>query len=192
MARFEVVKKYKDSDIDLIPKRSTKYSAGYDMVAAEDTIVMPYNGNRAILMNEILPKAMEQNRDPEVIAIQHVVTLEEMAAMTKRTGAKPTLVSTGVKCYLEENQYLKLVSRSSLPLKHWLICANSEGIIDADYADNESNEGEIFFQVINLSPFPIIIKKGEKICQGIISTFDTVDFDYAEGARLGGFGSTSE
>ena len=30
--------------------------------------------------------------------------------------------------------------------------ANGVGIIDADYYNNPDNEGEIFFQLINLSP----------------------------------------
>lgn len=191
MAKFEVVDKFKDSDIDLIPTRSTAYSAGYDMVAAEDTIVMPLRGNRAVLLQAILPEATEQQVDPELVAIRKVYTLEDIEVLTKELKARPTLVSTGVKCYLDKNQYLKIVPRSSLPLKHWIICANSEGIIDADYAGNISNDGEIFFQCINLSPYPILIKKGDKICQGIISTYDTVENDTAEGIRVGGFGSTS-
>lgn len=191
MARFEVVSKYKNSDIDLIPKRGTGSSAGYDMVAAEDTIVMPYKGQRAMLMQIILDEALEKNLDPEVLAVQKVCTLNQMADITKELKARPTLISTGVKCYLAENQYLKLVSRSSSPLKYWLVCANSEGIIDADYADNTSNEGEIFFQVINFSPFPILIKKGDKICQGIISSYETTIDDFSTGVRTGGFGSTS-
>lgn len=191
MARFEVVDKFKDSDIDLIPTRSTAYSAGYDMAAAEDTVVMPLRGNRAVLLQAILPEATEQQVDPELVAIRKVCTLEDIEALTKELKARPTLISTGVKCYLEKNQYLKIVPRSSFPLKHWIICANSEGIIDADYAGNVSNDGEIFFQCINLSPYPILIKKGDKICQGIISTFDTVENDAAEGIRVGGFGSTS-
>lgn len=65
-------------------------------------------------------------------------------------------------------------------------------IIDADYADNPDNEGEIFFQVINFSPFPIIIKKGEIIGQGIIQKYYTTDDDNATGDRLGGFGSTTK
>lgn len=120
-----------------------------------------------------------------------IVTLDE-ANYWMEDIARPTLVPTGLKCKLAPNQYLKLVPRSSLPLKHWIICANSEGIIDADYYNNESNEGEIFFQVINLSPWPILIQKGEKICQGIIQTYDTVEDDAAEGERSGGFGSTSQ
>jgi dUTP pyrophosphatase len=69
--------------------------------------------------------------------------------------------------------------------------ANSIGIIDADYCNNPDNEGEIFFQMINLSPFPIQLKKGDKIGQGIIKPYEKVRNDNAEGSRQGGFGSTS-
>jgi dUTP pyrophosphatase len=51
--------------------------------------------------------------------------------------------------------------RSSTPLKYWLIMANGVGIIDADYYNNPSNEGEIFLQFINLGPYPVLIQKGE-------------------------------
>ena len=65
-------------------------------------------------------------------------------------------------------------------------------IIDADYADNPDNEGAIFFQVINLSPFPIKLKKGDIIGQGIIHKYEITDGDTATGNRVGGFGSTSK
>ena len=80
--------------------------------------------------------------------------------------------------------------RSSCPLKHWLILANGVGIIDADYYNNPDNEGEIFFQIINLSPFPIILLKGDTIGQGIIKKYMTTIDDEANGSRSGGFGST--
>jgi dUTP pyrophosphatase len=60
-----------------------------------------------------------------------------------------------LKCALDPNTYLELSVRSSTPLKYWLFMANSVGIIDADYYNNIDNEGEIFFQLINLSPYPI-------------------------------------
>ena len=191
MPKFEVVSRFKDSDIDLIPKRGTKYSAGYDMVAAEDTLVMPYNGNRAMLLQDSLNQSLEQSLDIEVVAIKKVMTLDQMADLTKKTGAKPTLVSTGVKCYLDDSQYLKLVSRSSSPLKYWLTLANNVGIIDQDYYNNPDNEGHIFLQLINLSPYPILIPKGEAIGQGIISPYLTTENDSASGKRIGGFGSTN-
>ena len=63
-------------------------------------------------------------------------------------------------------------------------------IIDADYYNNPDNEGEIFFQIINLSPYDIIIQKGEAIGQGIIKNYLITQDDDASGERLGGFGST--
>ena len=72
-------------------------------------------------------------------------TLEEMAKKTKEYVAKPSLVSTGIKCFLEKDKYLELTIRSSSPLKYWLIMANGVGIIDSDYYNNPDNEGEIFF-----------------------------------------------
>ena len=67
---------------------------------------------------------------------------------------------------------------------------NQVGVIDKDYYNNKDNEGHIFFQVVNMSPLPIIIKKGEAIGQAIIHKFDTVEDDAATGIRTSGFGST--
>ena len=113
-----------------------------------------------------------------------------MARLTKDWGAKPTLVPTGVKCAIPENMYLELSVRSSCPLKQWLILANGVGIIDADYYNNPDNEGHIYFQVINLAPFDIQLKKGDAIGQGILKEYHVTDDDAAEGERAGGFGST--
>lgn len=60
-----------------------------------------------------------------------------------------------------------------------------------DYCDNPDNEGEIFFQVINLAPFAIQLKRGDRIGQGIIKTYGVTDDDNAVGERKGGFGSTT-
>ena len=38
MAKFEKVSKYKEVEFDL-PSRKTKYSAGYDFVVVEETVV---------------------------------------------------------------------------------------------------------------------------------------------------------
>ena len=64
-------------------------------------------------------------------------------------------------------------------------------IIDADYYNNPDNEGEIFFQMINLSPYDIQLHKGDIIGQGIIKPYLTTEDDNASGKRVGGFGSTS-
>ena len=175
--KFEKVARFADADFNL-PVRKTKNSAGYEFEVAEDICIPTWTSQ---LM--ALAKATPQPKDP--------YTFEEMAALTKQTKAKPTLVSTGVKCHLEEGYYLELSVRSSTPLKYWIILANSVGIIDADYCDNPDNEGEIFFQVINMSPFDIYLKKGDIIGQGIIKRYEVTDNDKAIGERQGGFGSTT-
>ena len=177
MAKFEKVSKYKDIEFDM-PARKTASSAGYDMVVAEDEIVIPPYYTIADSMAEF----------PE----GHILTLEEMAVLTKRKKVKPTLVSTGVKCKLDEGTYLELSVRSSTPLKHWIIMGNGVGIIDADYYNNPDNEGEIFFQLINLSLYPIKLKRGDIIGQGIIKQYLITEDDNASGERVGGFGSTSK
>ena len=50
-----------------------------------------------------------------------------------------------------------LIVRSSTGFKYNIRLCNQVGIIDADYANNPDNEGEIFFQLINLSPFDIYL-----------------------------------
>ena len=174
MAKFEKVTRMADVDFEM-PKRKTSCSAGYDMVVAEDIVIPP--------MYDLLERISDNYE-------YDTYTLDVIAKMTKATGAKPTLVSTGVKCKMDEDMYLELSVRSSCPLKHWLILANSVGIIDADYYNNSDNEGEIFFQFINLSPFPILLKKGDAIGQGILKPYIKTEDDIASGVREGGFGST--
>lgn len=178
MARFEKVSKYADADLAM-PVRKTALSAGYDMVAAEDYIIP-----------SVFQLAGEAENVWEV-AEDEFVTLDQMGRFTKEFNYKPTLVSTGMKCKLDMGSFLQLSVRSSSPLKYWLMLANGVGIIDADYYNNPDNEGEIFFQIYNLSPFNIKIKKGDIIGQGVILPYGLTEDDAAMGERIGGFGSTN-
>lgn len=198
MVKFEKVSRLADTDFNL-PVRKTANSAGYDFEVAEDIIIPPYTELFKFLSENIARIAMldENNhiKDDEgnVISVRvNPMDLKEFGEMTKAYNTKPTLVSTGVKCYLDPGTYLELSVRSSTPLKYWLILANSVGIIDADYADNPDNEGEIFLQLINLGPVPIHLHKGDIIGQGIIKKFEVTDDDVAEGERTGGLGSTTK
>ena len=178
MAIFEKVSKYADADLAM-PVRKTALSAGYDMVAAEDYII---------------PSVFQLASEAEnvwKVAEDEFVTLDQMGRFTKEFNYKPTLVSTGMKCKLDMGSFLQLSVRSSSPLKYWLMLANGVGIIDADYYNNPDNEGEIFFQIYNLSPFNIKIKKGDIIGQGVILPYGLTEDDAAMGERVGGFGSTN-
>ena len=129
--------------------------------------------------------------DNDYIIKEQSRTIDEMAIITKQLETRPTLVPTGIKCRLPKDCYLELSVRSSTPLKTGLVMANGIGVIDCDYYSNPDNDGEIFFQLINLSPFSIMLKKGNIIGQGIIKHYYKVDNDAADGERVGGFGSTS-
>ena len=176
MAKFEKVSRFNEIDLPL-PIRKTAQSAGYDFVVAEDIIIPSYAE---------MSEKMWANRPV------YVPSLNEAAAIIKESKAKVTLVSTGMKCQLDEGTYLELSVRSSCPLKHWLVLGNSVGIIDADYYNNPDNEGEIFFQIINLAPFAIQLKRGDAIGQGIIKPYLVTEDDNATGERTGGFGSTDK
>lgn len=106
-------------------------------------------------------------------------------------GIKPTLIPTGLKAYCEDDEFFILCNRSSGPKKGFLM-ANSIGIIDADYYENETNDGHFYFQYFNCSDHDVEVKKGDVIGQVIFMKYLTVDNDKAEGIRTGGFGSTDK
>lgn len=107
--------------------------------------------------------------------------------------AKETkLVKTGVKVKMNNDEYLELVNRSSNPIKKGLILINGVGIIDADYYNNESNEGEMAFALYNITDNPVVLEVGDKIGQAIFHKYYITEDDNAEGERTGGFGSTNK
>lgn len=188
MAKFEVIKDYKDQNINL-PVRATAHAAGYDFEAAENIIVPSYF-TLCSIMN--IYNSNEENLFSTLTSGTVPKELSEMAEFTKKLHTKPTLIPTGIKCQLANDEYLELAARSSMPLKYWLVLANGEGIIDADYYNNPDNEGHIMFQYINFSPTDIIIRKGERIGQGIIRKYYTTEDDAPGGERTGGFGSSGK
>lgn len=146
---FQIAKGWEDKEITL-PVRKTKYSAGYDIEAAEDIIISPY-----------------------------------------KPGQKPTLIPTGLKAYCGEDEWYMLANRSSGPKKGFVM-ANSIGIIDSDYYENETNDGHFYFQYYNFGTEDLIVKKGDVIGQVIFQKYLVADNDFADGTRTGGFGSTDK
>ncbi len=101
------------------------------------------------------------------------------------------LIPTGVKCALNEDDVLLIVVRSSLGFKHNIRLVNQVGVIDADYYNNESNEGHIFIKLKNEGDHDYKIEIGSAVAQGLIVNYGTVD-DEEEitSDRTGGIGST--
>ena len=147
---FEIAKGFEDKGINL-PERKTKFSAGYDVEAAEDCIIPSF-----------------------------------------KKGNKPTLVKTGIKAYMQDDEVLILCNRSSNAGKKGLVMANGIGIIDKDYYGNPDNDGHFMFSFFNIKEEDIEIKKGDVIGQAIFQKYLVTDDDSAEGERVGGVGSTSK
>ncbi len=147
---FEIAKGFENKAINL-PVRKTKYSAGYDIEAAEDTTIPSF-----------------------------------------KKGMSPTLVKTGLKVYMQDDEVLLLYNRSSNPKKKGLVMANSVGVVDKDYYENPDNDGHFMFAFYNIKEEDIQIKKGECIGQAIFQKYLITDDDNAQGERKGGFGSTTK
>ena len=147
---FEIAKGWENKNINL-PKRSTKYAAGYDVESAEDVVIPAF-----------------------------------------KPGAKPTLIPTGLKAYMQDDEMLCLYNRSSNPKKKGLVLANSVGIVDKDYYGNVDNDGHIMYAMWNFKDEDVKIEKGERIGQAIFQKYLIADNDAADSERTGGFGSTDK
>ncbi|SIN90788.1 deoxyuridine 5'-triphosphate nucleotidohydrolase [Carnobacterium alterfunditum] len=171
---FEVISAYKSKGIEL-PARATNHAAGYDFEAAEEIIVPS------------IWKALFKNITREMKPKE----TDSVFSEDNKKYLKSTLIPTGIKAYMGEDEYLQLANRSSNPIKHQLILPNGVGIIDADYYNNENNEGHIYFQFIHYGLTDHVVKKGDRIGQGIFMPFLKADVDRAIGkVRSGGFGSS--
>lgn len=102
------------------------------------------------------------------------------------------IVKTGIKAYFPDDIALLLLNRSSNAKKKGLVLMNGIGLVDADYVDNEDNEGEIGFMFMNITEQPVTINEGDKLGQGMfVKYFDTSNYDSSNVSdRTGGWGST--
>ena len=102
------------------------------------------------------------------------------------------VIPTGIKAYMQPDEYLGIHIRSSLAVKHGVSLANSQGIIDSDYYNNPDNEGHILIAVVNRGSCEFVIERGMRIAQGIFCKYLLADQDDAisKETRAGGIGST--
>lgn len=99
---------------------------------------------------------------------------------------------TGIKAYMPKDEVLKIYNRSSNAKKKGIMLSNGVGVVDSDYYNNPDNEGDIGFAFLNITNEIVIIKKGEKLGQGIFEKYMVADNDIHGGERIGGFGSTGK
>ena len=98
-------------------------------------------------------------------------------------------IPTGIRARMEEGWVLLLYPRSGLGFKFRLQLNNTVGVIDSDYAWAE-NEGHIITSLRNPSDQEVIIRRGERFCQGVLVPFGTAEEEEVSAERKGGFGST--
>ena len=101
---------------------------------------------------------------------------------------KKYIIPTGVKCEMSEDKVLLCFPRSSYGFKYGFRLLNTTGVIDSDYYNNTDNEGHIMLGFMTDEDMMII--KGSKLFQAVITKFYTTEDDNSTEDRKGGIGST--
>lgn len=154
--KFAVANGFEDKGV-VLPERSTKYSAGYDLCAAEDVTV---------------PSIFLQ--------------------LLFKWKVRGTLVPTGIKIKMPNDEYAALMSRSSTFNKTGLMLANNYAVIDSDYYESRESDGQVSLNFINFNVLPVKIKKGDRLCQVVFHKYAITSVDTVEKIREGGIGSTDQ
>jgi dUTP pyrophosphatase len=118
--------------------------------------------------------------------------LDLMAAVTAPVTIAPgriTLIPTGLAVALPEGFEAQIRPRSGLALKKGLTVINAPGTIDADY------RGEVGLAVVNLGPEDVVVHRGDRVAQMVISRVWQADLELVDeldetDRGAGGFGHT--
>lgn len=145
-------------------------------------------------------------------------TTEEIVIKPQET----IIFKTDVKAYMQSDEMLLIMPRSSTGFKHNLMLVNTIGLIDSDFYGNPENDGNIGCGLFNYRPSmricgygeftdnctggtttqPLIedltekntvrIPKGTKIVQGVFVKYLEADNCVSNVDRAGGIGSTGD
>ena len=174
-----------------LPEYQTTHSAGADFFCAEEVVVPS--------IWKLVFSSLMSKTGAKVESIAD--SLFEKLGYTKAEEDKkdlvdicPTLVHTGIKACMFDDELLEIYTISSNPKKLGLVLANSIGLVDCDYYNNPDNDGEIMFAFYNFKLWDTTLKVGDRIGQGKFSKClrPTVGLRVKDAERTGGFGSTNE
>lgn len=105
-------------------------------------------------------------------------------------------IPTGIKAVFSEDEaksfHLQLFIRSSVGINRHVVMANQTGVIDADYAGNIDNDGDMLIAIWNTSDHDVRFEAGERIIQAIFMIHGLTVDDNAKGERTGGVGSSGK
>ncbi|MBQ8234628.1 MAG: dUTP diphosphatase [Bacilli bacterium] len=118
-------------------------------------------------------------RDSKSTAGYDIYLLEDLELKPNDIVKLPT----GIKSYFNNDEVLLMVLRSSMGFKYNIRLVNQVGVIDADYYNNENNEGHIFIKIQNEGKETVSFKAGEAIAQGIFLKYLTTKSDMDLGLK---------
>lgn len=102
-------------------------------------------------------------------------------------------IHTDVKAFMQPDEYLDIVVRSSIGIDLSLMLKNTLGVIDSSYYCNPKNDGNIIVCLYNYSDKTAIVEKGDRIVQGIFKKYLITDDDKpTKTSRSGGSGSSGK
>lgn len=112
-------------------------------------------------------------RDSKRTAGYDIYLLEDLEIKPGEIKKLPT----GLKSYFDDDEVLLLVVRSSMGFKYNIRLCNQVGVIDADYYNNQDNEGHMWIKIQNESDEVHKFSRGEAIVQGIFVKYLATDSD---------------
>ena len=125
-----------------------------------------------IVEDEVLYKRYNiPKRETEYAAGYDFFSLQDFVINPGETKKIPT----GIKANMNDDEVLLLIERSSQGFKYNLRMCNQVGVIDKDYYNNKDNEGHIWIKLKNEGEKEYIVKKGDKIIQGLFIKYLTIE-----------------
>jgi len=76
-------------------------------------------------------------------------------------------IPLGIKIYMQANEFFMIAPRSGSGFKYYARLANTLGVIDSDFYNNEKTEGHCWAKIRNEGNSEMIVKAGDGILQGI-------------------------
>ena len=115
--------------------------------------------------------------------------LAAVAEPVTLTPGKRAMIPTGIAIALPAGYEAQVRPRSGLAAKHGVTVLNTPGTIDADY------RGEVQVILINLGESPVVIERGMRIAQMVVSRIERAQLRETPALPgtsrgSGGFGST--
>ncbi len=143
---------------------------------------------RVVVLDHGRGLPLPQQQTPGAAGLDLVAAIDPAHPLTLAPGAR-TLVPTGLIMEVPAGREAQVRPRSGLAMKNGITVLNAPGTIDSDY------RGEVQVLLINLGQANFEIRRGDRIAQLVIASYDSVELVAVKAVSgtqraAGGFGST--